>query len=248
MERFNGSSNMVGARQDHVRTHDAFACSTSSLFHTMVAIVNRRALIGSIVSTTLCSSSVLVEDVAKFIISSTPRDFREAVAQSNHFLYRGEEQRKRPPPQMAGQVCSPTPDLLLKETYKDENAVLYFQCLEDYLTKEAVTARPSTGHIGTPVIRDAGQWGDVVSVWPLGDQMSFVYPKNEKTFFPDCTCEAPYVMNHDLATALVEGKEVLFASWYSKTESSPSSSFLVVPQKNDKRLKRILESMQYGLN
>lgn len=217
----------------------------------MVAIVDRRtALIGSIVSSTLCSSSVLVEDVAKFLVESTPREFRQAVQRSNHFLYRGNDEQ--PHNSMAGQVCSPEPDLLLPETYNDEKALEYFKCLEEYLTNEGIKARPSTGHVGTPEISQARQWGDVVSVWPLGDSLSFVYPKNSNTFFPGCTCgETDYVMDTDLDLALTQGHEVLFSSWYANNKKDPalqSSSFLIVPQQNDVKLKRLLESLQYGLN
>jgi len=213
----------------------------------MVAIVNRRALIGSIISSTLCSSSVLVEDVAKFIITSTPIAFREAVQRSNHFLYRGQDFDTKL--RMAGRICNEEPDLLTSGTYEDTKALSYFQCLQEYLTKEGVAAKPSTGHVGTSVRRDAREWGEVVSVWPLGTTLWYVYPKNAKTFFPDCVCgESEYVMNDDLENALRNEREVLFASWYETSESAISSSFLVVPQKYDERLKSLLESLNYGLN
>ena len=148
----------------------------------MVALVNRRALVGSILSSTLCSSSVLVEDVAKFIATSTPRAFREAVAQAQGtFLYRGQQQptSTNSPIIMAGHVCSPLPDLLFQETYDSKEALEYFQCLEEYLALQNIVAKPSTGHIGTSSKKNAQEWGNVVSIWPLGTQLSFVYPKRK---------------------------------------------------------------------
>lgn len=226
-------------------------------------LLPRRAWIGGLVSTTLCSSSVLIEDVAKFILTNTPRDFLEAISNTNgNFLYRG-EQAPEAKQSMAGTICSPAPDLLLEGTYGDDvKALQYFECLEQYLSKQDtdIVAKPSTGHIGTSDPRVARQWGDVVSVWPLGDSLSYVYPKDQSTFYPDCACQqadndkesSQYVMDTDLETALVSQKEVLFASWYSKTQSKsgstiPSSAFLAVPQRHDKKLKEILESMNYGL-
>ncbi len=227
----------------------------------MVALVNRRALVGSILSSTLCSSSVLVEDVAKFIVTSTPRAFREAVAQTRGtFLYRGQQQptsSTNSPIIMAGHVCSPLPDLLFQETYNSKEALEYFQCLEDYLALQNIVAKPSTGHIGTSSKKNAQEWGNVVSIWPLGTQLSFVYPKRNREFvssftvgtYSDCR-EEEFGINTNLETALQEGREVLFASWYGANHYTvaPTSSFLAVPQKYDRKLKRLLESVNYGLN
>jgi hypothetical protein len=215
---------------------------------TMVAIVNRRALVmGSIISSTLCSSSVLVEDVVKFIATSSPRAFREAVAQQGTFLYRGEPETNA----MAGQLCSPEPDLLLERTYNDVKALEYFQCLEEYLASQQVIAKPSTGHIGTSNKRNAQEWGNVVSVWPLGTDLSYVYPKRRREFFSSSNSfcrDEEFCINQNLERALQEGREVLFASWYGSTMNVPTSSFLAVPQKYDKRLEGLLESINYGLN
>lgn len=222
----------------------------------MVAIVNRRALISGILSSSLCSSSVLIEDVAKFICSSTPATFRKAVQNTNHFLYRGDSVKGNKQPVMAGRICTEEPDLLVSGTYEDETALQYFECLEEYLVSENIMAKPSTGHVATSVMRDARQWGDVVSTWPLGDTISFVYPEIERTFFPDCTCgKSVYITDSDLENSLLQEREVLFASWYAKSTASSTlsapmikSSFLAVPQKYDERLKVLLQAMNYGLN
>jgi hypothetical protein len=218
----------------------------------MVAIVNRRALVGSIISSTLCSSSVLVEDVVKFIATSSPRTFREAVAQQGTFLYRGEiTETNAPTTTMAGQVCSPEPDLLLEQTYNDIKALEYYQCLEEYLASQQIIAKPSTGHIGTSNKMNAQEWGNVVSIWPLGTDLSYVYPKRRREFFSssNSSCrDEEFCINQNLERALQEGREVLFASWYGSTMNVPTSSFLAVPQKYDRRLEGLLESINYGLN
>ena len=219
------------------------------LLSTMVAIVNRRALIGSIISSTLCSSSVLVEDVAKFICSFTPAAFREAVQRTNHFLYRGQDLNAKQ--SVAAHICDPEPDLLRSGTYSDENALRYFECLEEQLTSRNVAAKPSTGHIGTSIVKDAQAWGQVVSVWPLGNELSYVYPRDERNFFPQSTCrESALTMDTGLELALRDGREVLFASWYTMGSSSTStpSSFIAVPQKYDEKLKKLLQSLKYGLD
>ena len=67
--------------------------------------------------------------------------------------------------------------------------------------------------------------------------------------YSDCR-EEEFGINNNLETALQEGREVLFASWYGSNHYTvaPTSSFLAVPQKYDTKLKRLLESINYGLN
>ena len=57
-----------------------------------------------------------------------------------------------------------TPDLLQIETY-GVDGVRFFQQMEDLLQNE--TIRPSIGHLGTTVPKDAAMWGDYsASIWP----------------------------------------------------------------------------------
>lgn len=101
-----------------------------------------------------------------------------------------------------------------------------------------ITARPSNGHIGTSDPEEAALWGAdaVVSVWPLGDELSYVWPQDRATFFPfssskfndvdddphrssaavgkneSCTDDDRLVVDVDLEKALTLQREVLFAS------------------------------------
>jgi hypothetical protein len=175
------------------------------------------------------------------------------------------------------------PDLLLPETYNDPMALAYFECLEQRLsglstentskasTRHIITAKPSNGHIGTSDPRQAGQWGEVVvSVWPLGDQISYVWPRDRETFFPYSShdddnnnnvdigpqkvCrEDNLVVNEALLKFRHQPREVLFASWFdspflpSNDHVPVMSSFLSIPMEYDMILRKELERFQYGL-
>lgn len=184
-------------------------------------------------------------NVVDLLCQYTPPDFRSAVRQSSRFLYRGEE-ILRP------SILHPAPDLLMEGTYTDDSALEYFRCLEKKLKSRA---KPSTGHIGTANYNDAAEWGGVVSVWPLGNHLSYTYPRNSNLFFPgDCSSDE-LIMDHNLVTGLSAGREVLFASWFDEEvkdlppEMSPSwiSAFLAIPSSEDDKLKSDLERRNYGL-
>lgn len=129
------------------------------------------------------------------------------------FLYRGEEEQ-------AG-ILAPAPDLLLPETYGSEEAARFFQCLDDRLEARK-------GHIGTATRGDAAAWGTPVTVWPLGDEFHYVWPKRQQLFYPSkvsCT-DLELVVDANLEEALRSGKEVLFSSSFGLLRQS---AFLVVP-------------------
>jgi hypothetical protein len=145
-------------------------------------------------------------------------------------------------------VLNPAPDLLLPSTYKnDPKALEYFTCLEKDLVQGEVQARPSTGHIGTANKADAEPWGSPVSVWPLGDTISYVWPKSRNLLYPGTCPDRDLVSDEGLEDALSLGKEVLFAT-FSNSESSigiqRNSSFLVVPSSYDERLVAALSKEQ----
>jgi hypothetical protein len=179
------------------------------------------------------SSSLLSEIICNF----TPKAFRHAVAKSGCFLYRGENSRIF---SSGGRILCPQPDLLLEGTYSDPIALAYFQCMEMRLDGASSAARPSTGHIAISDISEASQWGEVVSVWPLGTSLSYVWPLKRKVFFPaasptpghqECV-EDEIAINHDLATALRLGHEVLFASSFDPGSALPSSTAIARNKKS----------------
>ena len=197
------------------------------------------------------SQSVLT-DMAKTIVRQTPPSFLDAVLGSGCMLYRGETV-SRPI------ILSPPPDLLLAGTYSDgdhkdvdsrngetheennpidddddddDDALIYFRCLERRLAISGSTALPSNGHIGTSKLEDAATWGPVVSVWPFGNELAYVWSEESSAFFPASSCnDSAYVINNRLQTALQKGTEVLFAT-RDKTNRW-SSSFFAVPTKYD---------------
>jgi hypothetical protein len=173
---------------------------------------------------------------------------------------------------VGGWILNPKPDLLIPSTYGDPRALEYFNCLEAQLSTmpnlnfssstlpsyPTFLAKPSNGHIGTSDPQQAGQWGDVVSIWPLGDEMSYIWPKDRTEFFLADTkirCDKfddQLVINQDLAYALQSRREVLFHSWFESSSARLSlpttlSAFLVVPKELDAVLLEDLQRVQYGL-
>ena len=190
-------------------------------------------------------------------------------------------------------VQNPEPDLLLPETYNNNPLALsYFQCLEQRLSqssppsstststsgnninnnkdKNIDVARPSNGHIGTSDSKEAGRWGgDVVSIWPLGDTISYVWPQDRQTFCdvdlattstiistktrkeqlsPTTTvCQDDrLVINQRLVDALVLPREVLFTTTTGWRENTPAP-FLAIPMEYDTILRNELNKVNYGL-
>ena len=173
-------------------------------------------------------------------------------------------------------LCDPQPDLLLPETYgNDPQALLYFRCLEERLRlrhrrqlqqkQQTFFASPSNGHIGTSDPNVASQWGDsVVSVWPIGDEISTVWPKDTSVFYPpttsanldskNCPRDERLVIDSRLEEALRrQDREVMFST---RTISGTSASngdisftyspFMTVPIDYDRELRHELETINYG--
>jgi len=129
------------------------------------------------------TTTITPKELALFVATHTPKEFSKAIQQSGgRFLYRGEESNgefcsretrvAQNQPQNGGalccvRICDPPPDLLMVETYgNDELALAYFEGLEARLSSTNV-AKPSNGHIATSDPSEAGRWGPIVSVWPL---------------------------------------------------------------------------------
>lgn len=191
----------------------------------MVALCTRRVFVtgGAILSHLLNIDAPSTDSVSKLICDFTPRAFRVAVAESGRFLYRGEIGVSR----ADGKILCPEPDLLFADTYEDPAALEYFRCLERRLISLNVRARPSTGHIGTSKVSEAARWGDAVSVWPLGTELSFVWPTSGELFYPTVflTKSCPnddLAINRDLTIALEQGHEILFASSFGNTNNELS--------------------------
>jgi hypothetical protein len=182
-----------------------------------------------------------------FVCRYSPIEFRKSVRDSGHFLYRGETVD-------CPTILLPKPDLLLPSTYgyDDPNALKYFECLESELSNTNTQARPSTGHIGTGTQADASLWGSPVSVWPLGNRLSYVWPKKRRLIYPGGICprDQDLVIDNGLSTALAQSKEILFASWFDgENENLPPtrSGYVVFPLSYDKDVRDLLSRNNYGL-
>lgn len=191
------------------------------------------------------------KDAVSMICRSSPLEFRRAVRDSSgRFLYRGESVD-------CPEILHPKPDLLLPETYNEPEALRYFESLQNQLS--STTARPDNGHIGTGSQADAAQWGSPVSVWPLGHRFSYVWPKDRSLIYPggSCPVDTSLVIDQGLSTALAEGKEVLFASWFDDEDDrsglpnglavSDQSAYIVMPADCSHDLHQALLENNYGL-
>jgi hypothetical protein len=232
-----------------------------------------------------------IKDVVDCICHLTPRMFREGVQTSGGtFLYRGADAASSDDARALRRLVeirslkvstrnemqrlslyfrNPEPDLLLPETYDDPKALAYFACLEERLSKSEpeFIAKPSNGHIGTSNPETAAPWGKVVSVWPLGDRLSIVSPKQRDVFFPYSSKEQGaaqfacvsdrLAVDRDLTRALQTNKEILFASRFDddaedptntrRKTSLPVSAFLTIPAEYDNMMRQGLEQSKYGL-
>jgi hypothetical protein len=208
----------------------------------MVALDRRTWIFGAVttISTPWKSSQgstvscLSFQDAVDIVCRYSPPSFRRgAVLASGRCLYRGESVD-------CPTILHPKPDLLLSTTYNDSDALKYFECLEDQLSSNHTQqVRPSNGHIGIANQADATLWGSPVSVWPLGDHFNYVWPKDRSLMYPGGSCPSNQnlVVDDGLQTALENGKEVMFASWFedrsdfSTAISSPSlqSAFMAFP-------------------
>jgi hypothetical protein len=229
---------------------------------TMVVVDRRTWMIGATTTLTewhsqqgrVTSSHLSFSDAVDAVCRYSPLDFRKSIKDSGNFLYRGETVD-------GPTILHPKPDLLLPGTYgyddHDRDALKYFECLENELSN--IRARPSTGHIGTGTQADASLWGSPVSVWPLGNCLSYVWPKERNLIYPGGICprDQDLVIDNGLSTALEQGKEILFASWFEGEDNNLAppptftapfqSSYVVFPQSYDKDLRDLLSRKKYGL-
>lgn len=195
------------------------------------------------------------EDAIMVIQNETPTDFIHAVEKSGKkFLYRGEDIIFENGHDDRIQTCAwmnPEPDLLLRGTYSDDNALAYFNNLEECIkAKEtsSILARPSNSHIGTSNILEASKWGKAVSIWPCGNNFSYCFPKNKNDFFNDNINSSSLsnistnrhkkcdevLINRDLSVALKSGREVMFSS--TDAFGHISSAFVAIPSTYDDQL------------
>eukprot|EP00966_Prymnesium_polylepis_P030727 715222-Prymnesium_polylepis.1 len=178
------------------------------------------------------AASLSLGSALELVHKGSPPQFVDAVLATGRVLYRGEELA-------VPAILTPAPDLLDAGTYGSDDAARYFERLETCLASAQALARPSTGHIGVARLEAAAAWGHVCSVWPLGRRLCYVYPTRRADFWPCDTaadggdrlqgvvggvCSEGYGIDRGLATALVEGHEVLFAT-------SRGSSFVAIPSK-----------------
>jgi hypothetical protein len=165
------------------------------------------------------TESINFEEATRLIENRCPPAFLSAVKQSGRFFYRGESITE-------SCILQPPPDLLDPSTYGSEEALAFFQCLENRFQNSPI--RPSIGHIGTAKRDDATAWGDPCSIWPLESDLHYMWPRASRLFYPGSSCKDEFVVDLDLASAFTLDKEIMFLS----------SSFLVIPEKYEKQLRQ----------
>lgn len=199
-----------------------------------------------------------LDDALKVIKKECPYGFLYEVASSGaKFLYRGENiglgtgtSDDSDDVNSIKSDCArmnPKPDLLVPGTYDSDEALRYFHNLEEYLKdleafmnfggRNVVLAKPSNGHIATPSIKEASKWGEPVSIWPLGKDLTYSFVRDRKDFYDNSVVKTDLqsiddiAINADLALALKEGREVMFST--KAGSGSESSDFIAIPSKYD---------------
>lgn len=156
--------------------------------------------------------NVVVESTLLFLRNYCPGYLRFRAPYCFHALWRGGDTLG---------IQAPPSDLL------DENVVgtagrKYFEILER--ESRQVGVRPSRAHIATGDKSIAAAWGRPRSVWPIGDGFRFMYWSNSTLIFPsDLGASStlptfpeilerygPAVLNDNLESALVDGREIMF--------------------------------------
>ena len=208
----------------------------------MLLVGSRRDILGAALGTPLIALSEPTQSISPIdiIANYTPREFRNAVSRTGRFLYRGESSID------TFEIIAEEPDLLIPGTYDSPDALDYFRCLERRLSVSGTSAIPSRGHIATSDRIEAAKWGEPVSIWPLGETLAWVWPKQASTLFPS-SAKCPkdeLAIDHDLEMALRLGHEVLFTSAFESPTAVPGfvgtvpeSAFLAVSSKHEKELR-----------
>lgn len=200
-------------------------------------------------------SPITLSETVQWIVGNCPETFRMAVRDAgDSFLYRGEPRV----PRYGVTLLHPDPDLLQPDTYAGTpDALTFFQCLEQQVDAQGPgLVRPSVGHIGTTAADRAAPWGPPVSIWPLCQELSFLWPDGDanqpRLFFPnphnDCRLER-FVANVGLEKALAgENTEIMVARRDATVAAGVSPCcFLACSVEHDLQLKRLLVACDYGL-
>jgi len=239
---------IVGSRRRRELLEHSLVVSTSVWAAYNDPVSAEIVKIGDTVGDTIRIGQTLsLDDAVTLIAKYCPRDFQRAALKYG-FLYRGEELKLEDDPLSMARLLAPAPDLLMPDTYGTDGpqALQFFQNLETQLPTTVV--RPSTGHIATSLYSDAQIWGsDVVSVWPLCSELTYLFPKAGRYIFnpnqsPDSKTFIPrhnYEIDQELDKALRRGTEVMFAA-KSKDKLVEPAPFLACLSSNDAQLRQLL--------
>lgn len=175
-------------------------------------------------------NNFFINESVQIILSHVDESFLRQILDSGKFLYRGRENFSNTFDRHSQiSVSNSKPDLFDLGTYDDARAIQHFKDLEITLSSLDSTALPSNSHIATPILTDAGQWGTPVSIWPLEKTIHYVWNRKDKLFWPATlnNVRRGIVVDSDLASALVDGHEVMFKA----------ESFLEIPSTFDNTLR-----------
>ncbi len=235
------TSSLALPKESNISGNNANVNADSNANVNLGVDVNENTITSTSTSSSKSIKSYLsFHDAMSIIQQHSPTEFIDAVLHTERFLYRGEEDVGSSLNNNHHHDCAlmtPEPDLLLFDTYANNDALGYFEQLEkcsstsistsiSTSTEKSFQVRPSNGHIGTSVISDAAVWGAPVSVWPVGSAFSYAYPRYRTLFFDEITtnpvkaststignsCRVDVEYDHDLTNALKMGKEIMFAT------------------------------------
>lgn len=180
-----------------------------------------------------------ISDAIQWIDTFCDRRFLHAVISSDYkFIYRGISNNGRGY-KASIHLESPTPDLLSLNTYNDPQALNFFEDLEKILDAESV--KPSVGHLATSSSRDAAQWGEAASIWPIKGA-HYAWFQDCGLFYPRSSSSSSFSRDDLIIDGKDCGKESLEDALLSESGEVliATDSFLVVPSAFDEELREML--------
>ena len=175
LQQIESSSSLDGndtsSRRDFVK-----AAAAVVAIPTVATIASQSSFMNGIVKQ---GNTMNLSQAIDWIEQNCDKRFIHAVVASDYnFLYYGLDQNAKKKIRIESLQES---DLFSFDTYGSNDAVEYFQNLESLLVNDVV--KPSNGHLMTTSSKDAANWGNAYSMWPMGD-VHYAWFQSKGLFYP----------------------------------------------------------------
>ena len=181
LQQIESSSSLDGndtsSRRDFVK-----AAAAVVAIPTVATIASQSSFMNGIVKQ---GNTMNLSQAIDWIEQNCDKRFIHAVVASDYnFLYYGLDQNAKKKIRIESLQES---DLFSFDTYGSNDAVEYFQNLESLLVNDVV--KPSNGHLMTTSSKDAANWGNAYSMWPMGD-VHYAWFQSKGLFYPRSSATA----------------------------------------------------------